>query len=183
MRSATVFRPPSPGGGGYQCSNAVPSHKQDLEWEMAGADLYTVALFVGGGVRIEGVLPRREGGLRSAHPSRRWIGGGDRVLPHHKGLQVGEGSELNARKPLLQADLRSGSGGASLRAWPRLQHRNDLVSVRKNSQSEKEMTVRPLLRANERNAIVLVREKISNSLMDLFLFFSQMNKNKLLPPS
>lgn len=76
MRSATVFRPPSPGGGGYQCSNAVPSHKQDLEWEMAGADLYTVALFVGGGVRIEGVLPRREGGLRSAHPSRRWIGGG-----------------------------------------------------------------------------------------------------------
>lgn len=48
-RCTTVSRPPSLGGGGYQSSNSFPRHVQAPEWEMAGANLYTMELFVGGG--------------------------------------------------------------------------------------------------------------------------------------
>lgn len=107
MGSATVFRPPSPGGGGDPCSNAVPSLKP---WEMAGAEVYTRALFIGGGVRREWVLRRREGGLSLSTSSQRWIRGEGLVLPHCKGLQRNEGSELTPLGPLLQAEVREVEG-------------------------------------------------------------------------
>lgn len=77
---------------------------------MAAADLYAVALFVGGGARRAGVLSRREGGLRLSPSFPEVDRGRGGVLPHHKGLQGGAGSELVARNPLLQADLREVEG-------------------------------------------------------------------------
>lgn len=88
---------------------------------MAGADVYTRALFIGRGVRREGVLRSREGGL-SLSPSFPEVDQGleeGRVLPHCKGLQGNERSELTLRSLLLQAEVREVEG-KSLRAWPRL---------------------------------------------------------------
>lgn len=77
---------------------------------MATADLYVVALFVGGGARRSGVLPQREGGLRLSPSFPEVDRGRGGVLPHHKGLQEGTGSERTAQNPLLQADLREVEG-------------------------------------------------------------------------
>lgn len=76
---------------------------------MEGAAVYTVALFAGGGVGREGVTPA-QGGRTTPQPIIPGGGSGAGVLPHHKGPQGGEGSELTTRNPFLPADVREVEG-------------------------------------------------------------------------
>lgn len=70
---------------------------------MAGAAVYTTALFVGGG------STPAQGGRTTPQLIIPGGGSGAGVLPQ-KGPHGSEGSELTTRKPLLQADVREVEG-------------------------------------------------------------------------